>query len=100
MWQRLGGCADLPLVLVAGLSYEPLSDTVVAATMALLSAFFLLLPLSLRPAVPWVLVAAGVALGWSARDMLRDILAAVVLLVERRLRPGIRIRTQERTTHT
>ena len=65
------------------------------ATMALLSAFFLLLPLSLRPAVPWVLVAAGVALGWSARDMLRDILAAVVLLVERRLRPGIRIRTQE-----
>lgn len=65
------------------------------ATMAFLSVFFLLLPESLRPAIPWVLVAAGVALGWSARDMLRDILAAGVLLVERRLKPGVRIRTQD-----
>ena len=65
------------------------------ATMAFLSVFFLLLPESLRPAIPWVLIAAGVALGWSARDMLRDVLAAGVLLVERRLRPGVRIRTQE-----
>lgn len=65
------------------------------ATMAFLSVFFLLLPETLRPAIPWVLVAAGVALGWSARDMLRDILAAGVLLLERRLRPGIRIRTHE-----
>ena len=32
-WKRLGGCADLPLVLVGGLSYEPTSDTVVAGTM-------------------------------------------------------------------
>ena len=32
-WKRLGGCADLPLVLVGGLSYEATSDTVVAATM-------------------------------------------------------------------
>jgi hypothetical protein len=32
-WTRLGGCAQLPLVLVGGLSYEPTSDTVVAATM-------------------------------------------------------------------
>jgi len=65
------------------------------AAMAFLAAFFVLLPTSLRPAVPWVLIAAGVALGWSARDMLRDLLAAVVLLVERRIRPGIRLRTQE-----
>jgi small-conductance mechanosensitive channel len=65
------------------------------AAMAFLAAFFTLLPESLRPAVPWVLVAAGVALGWSARDMLRDLLAAVVLLVERRIRPGIRLRTQD-----
>ena len=65
------------------------------AAMALLAAFFVLLPGSLRPAVPWVLIAAGVALGWSARDMLRDLLAAIVLVVERRIRPGIRIRTRE-----
>lgn len=32
-WTRLGGCAELPLVLVGGLSYEPTSDTIVAATM-------------------------------------------------------------------
>ena len=32
-WTRLGGCSALPLVLVAGLSYEPTTDTVVAATM-------------------------------------------------------------------
>lgn len=32
-WQRLGACAQLPLVLVAGLSYQPVSDTLVAATM-------------------------------------------------------------------
>jgi len=32
-WVRLGGCSDLPLVLVGGLSYEATSDTVVVATM-------------------------------------------------------------------
>ena len=32
-WRRLGGCTELPLVLVAGLSYEASSDTLVAATM-------------------------------------------------------------------
>jgi len=65
------------------------------AGMALIATFFLLLPESLLPAVPWVLVAAGVALGWSARDMLRDLLAASVLLLERRIRPGIRLKTEQ-----
>lgn len=32
-WSRLGDCSQLPLVLVAGLSYEPKDDTLVAATM-------------------------------------------------------------------
>ena len=31
-WSRLGTCSDLPLVLTLGLSYEPHSDTLVAAT--------------------------------------------------------------------
>lgn len=31
-WTRLGGCEALPLVLVAGLSYQKVSDTLVAAT--------------------------------------------------------------------
>ena len=32
VWSRLGTCAELPLVLTMGLSYEPHSDTLVAAT--------------------------------------------------------------------
>ena len=32
-WSRLGDCSDLPLVMVAGLSYQPIDDTLVAATM-------------------------------------------------------------------
>jgi len=32
-WVRFGDCTSFPLVLVAGLSYQKLSDTVVAATM-------------------------------------------------------------------
>jgi small-conductance mechanosensitive channel len=65
------------------------------AAMAFVATFFLLLPESLLPAVPWVLVAAGVALGWSARDLLRDLLAASVLLLERRIRPGVRLKTED-----
>ena len=42
----------------------------------------------LRPALPWVLLAAAVAVGWSARDLLPDLLAGGVLLSERRIRPG------------
>ena len=32
-WQRLGPCSALPLVMVAGLSYDGESDTIAAATM-------------------------------------------------------------------
>lgn len=32
-WKRLGTCEDFPVVLVGGLSYEPITDTLVAATM-------------------------------------------------------------------
>ena len=32
-WTRLGSCADLPLVLTMGITYEHFSDSVVAATM-------------------------------------------------------------------
>ena len=43
----------------------------------------------LRPAVPWVLLAAAVAVGWSARDLLPDLLAGGVLFYERRVRRGV-----------
>lgn len=32
-WSRLGSCAELPLIMVKGLSYEHFSDTLLAATM-------------------------------------------------------------------
>ena len=32
-WARVGDCSEFPLVLTLGVSYEPFSDTLVAATM-------------------------------------------------------------------
>ncbi len=46
------------------------------------------LPPSVRPAIPWALLAAAAAVGWSARDVLPDVLAGVLLVLERRIRPG------------
>ncbi len=45
--------------------------------------------------VPFVLIGAGIALGWSARDAIRDVLAGAVLLVEAPLEPGDRVRCGE-----
>lgn len=47
-----------------------------------------LLPSALSPLLPWMLVAAAAAVGWSARDVLVDVVAGVVLGLERRLTPG------------
>lgn len=46
-------------------------------------------PASYAPVLLWVALAAAAAAGWSARDFLPDLLAGVVLLVERRIRPGV-----------
>ncbi len=47
-----------------------------------------LLPPALTPAIPWAIVAVAVAIGWSSRDVLPDLVAAAVITFERRLRPG------------
>jgi hypothetical protein len=47
------------------------------------------LPAWLGPALPWVLLAAAAALGWSARDFLPDLVAGTVILFERRIRRGV-----------
>jgi hypothetical protein len=47
-----------------------------------------LIPERLAPAVPWMAVAAAAALGWSARDVLPDLVAWVFLAAEGRLRAG------------
>jgi hypothetical protein len=47
-----------------------------------------LLPSALSPLLPWMLVAAAAAVGWSVRDVLADVVAGLVLGLERRLTPG------------
>lgn len=46
-----------------------------------------LVPHALAPALPVLLLALTVALGWSVHEVLPDVAAGVVLLVERRVRP-------------
>jgi hypothetical protein len=48
-----------------------------------------LLPAWMGPTLPWILLAAAAALGWSARDLLPDLVAGVVILFERRVRRGV-----------
>lgn len=46
------------------------------------------LPASVWPAMPWIVLAAAVAIGWSSRDVLPDLLAGLVIVIERRVHPG------------
>jgi small-conductance mechanosensitive channel len=58
---------------------------------ALVAAGFLvvyLVPTELLPIVTFVLIAAGAAVGWSTRDVLKDYVAGLVLLFEHRLPKG------------
>ncbi len=54
-----------------------------------------LLPPALAPAVPWAIVAVAVAVGWSTRDIMPDLIGAAVISFERRIRPGIWMSTGE-----
>lgn len=46
-------------------------------------------PASVAPALPWILIGGAAALGWSARDVLPDVVAWMFLTVEGRVRPGM-----------
>jgi small-conductance mechanosensitive channel len=59
-----------------------------AAVLLGLGAVVALLPLPLAAGFPWVLLAGAVAIGWTARDPLRDVLAWLVLLAEGGVRVG------------
>jgi len=58
------------------------------AILAALGAIAAFLPRSLAPALPLVVLAGAVAIGWSARDFLPDAVAGVLLVMEYRIRPG------------
>jgi small-conductance mechanosensitive channel len=58
------------------------------AVLALLALVAIWLPGFLHPAVPWVILAAALALGWSARELLPDLVAGATIAIERRLRVG------------
>lgn len=45
-------------------------------------------PANVAPALPWIIVGGAVAVGWSARDLLQDVLAWLVIALEGRVRPG------------
>ncbi len=105
-WPMLGMLVVFLLVLLSVGSLRRLRDRlptrgivpatvatlhVVLQVFALLTAagiFGRLLPPSLEPAIPWTIVAVAVAIGWSSRDVLPDLVAAVVITFERRLGPG------------
>ena len=55
---------------------------------ALLAAVARMLPPALAPVLPWLALAAALAVGWSARAFAPDLLAGVLLRVGRRIPPG------------
>jgi hypothetical protein len=103
-----GLAAILLLLLARGLERGPLQRlpqrglvplglrTVVVAlrlgvlTLVLLAGL-LALPRSLSPAPAYVFVSLAIAVGWTSRHVLQDVLAGVVLVIEHRITPGARI---------
>lgn len=54
-----------------------------------------IIPENLEPALPWLVLAGALALGWSVRDVTPDFIAGIVLAAERRVKPGQWIGTPE-----
>ncbi|MBX2801035.1 MAG: mechanosensitive ion channel family protein, partial [Myxococcales bacterium] len=75
-------------------SLAALTHTVGRATAVLLvlGAVAAVLPQGLRPVLPWVAVAGALALGWSLRDVLPDVVAWAFLSAEGRIEPGLWVR--------
>lgn len=53
-----------------------------------LGAFGAMVPASIAPVLPIVVIASAVAIGWSVRDVARDLVAGVFIAVEGQLRAG------------
>ncbi len=87
MVANLRGGGALPALLRAG----GLAARVVAVVAALLTVLFVL-PHGARGLIPWVLVGVALAAGLSAWGLFRDVLALLVLTLERKLGPGRQVR--------
>lgn len=62
---------------------------------AVLMGGLLLLPKSLNPAPSYVFIGVALAVGWTSRDVLRDFIAGVVLVVEHRLQVDQRVELED-----
>jgi len=84
-WTRrlLRSSGVLPAALAVA---ETVGKTIAVAAVFL--ALVALVPATLVPAVPWVVVAAALALGWSLRDALPDLVARILMLMEDRFHVG------------
>ena len=69
------------------LSISEISARSVAA-LAWIGVIVALLPDNLLPAMPWIVLAVAIAIGWSAQAFIPDLLAGVVLRVGGRITPG------------
>ncbi|MFT4623848.1 MAG: small-conductance mechanosensitive channel [Myxococcota bacterium] len=79
---RLRASGLLPwLALVAAAALR------VVALLCALGLVFALMPAALARATPWVLIAGALAIGWTARDGVRDMFAWAVLVSEGQIRP-------------
>jgi len=72
----------------------PVAATTLQQVLRVLALFFgfgvlaAIVPANLEPALPWVVLAGAVALGWSTRDVAPDFVAGLLMAAERKIRPG------------
>ncbi|MCB9742824.1 MAG: mechanosensitive ion channel [Alphaproteobacteria bacterium] len=83
--------------LLPGLVRVTSSGGRLATLLSILIASLYAMPERFATAVPYVLIGAALALGWTSRDLLRDILAGLLLSTEGRLASGRRVHIEGHT---
>lgn len=62
-----------------------------AGIFAFIGAIIALVPPAYAPALPWMILAAAAAIGWSARDVLPDLIGGLVIRIDGRVKVGQRL---------
>ena len=60
-----------------------------------ISALLGALPSALDPAIPYMVIAIGLTIGWSSKELIQDLSAGAVLLIERKIRIGVRLTSEQ-----